>query len=407
VLLLGFASGLPLELSRTTLQTWMAFNKVDLATLGLLMLVGLPYSLKFLWSPLMDRFVPPFLSRRRGWMLLCQFALVAGIAALGIVGVVDPLAASAVALAVAFFSASQDITIDAYRTEILQPREYGLGGGFAVMGYRVGMLVSGSLPLLLADHVGWSAAYLLMAAGMLVGLGTTLLAPAESAAGPPPRTFRQAVVTPLADFLRRPGAWQMLLFILVYKLDFAMVYLMSNPFLVDQGYSMGQIGWTRGAGIVATMVGSGIGGVVAMKLGIQRALWIFGLLQGLAGLSFFAAACAGPNYALATTAVITESLCTGMATAAFVGFLMSLCNRRFTATQYALLSAIMSLGTTVGGWPMGWLAKLAGWPIYFIVATVIAVPGLVLLLNYRNWMQHSHLWTEPEPPAVAAGSDPK
>ena len=387
VLLTGFASGLPAALTADTLQAWMTQRGVDLGRIGLFAAVALPYSLKFLWSPLMDRFVPPFLGRRRGWMLLTQTALAGGIAAMALLGGGGLWVLAATALAVAFFSASQDIVVDAYRTDLLAPHELGAGAGLAIAGYRVGFVCSGALAMNLADHMPWAWVYLLMAGAMLASVAVTLAAPEPAVNVRPPATLREAVVQPLAEFLRRRGAGEMLLFILIYKLDWGMVQSMMTPFLVQTGFSLSVIGNVKqGLGMAAAIAGASVGGAVIVRLGVRRALWIFGLAQGLAGLSFTALALVGLNYAMMTAAVITENVCTGMATAAFAGFLMSLCDKRFTATQYALLTGVMTLGTKqLAGVPSGWLAVQIGWAGYFLVATLIAAPSLLLLRRYRTW----------------------
>ena len=388
VLLTGFSCGLPLALTGTTLQAWLTSGRVDLTLIGLLTAVTLPYTLKFLWSPLMDRFVPPFLGRRRGWMLLCQLALVAGINGMALLGLDrGPMALAGMALVVAFFSASQDIAVDAYRTEILHPTELGAGASVYIMGYRVGIICSGALGLILADRIPWPMVYQVMSLAMAVGVAATLLAPEPKLEIVPPRTMKQAVVSPFVEFLRRRGAWEILLFILVYKIDAAMVAKMMTAFMLDIGFTKTDVGAvTNGLGIFASIGGAIFGGAVMTRLGIYRALWIFGLLQGLAGLSFTLLAVLGHNYPMMVGAIVAENICAGMATAGFVGFLMSLCDKRFTATQYALLSSLMALGGTLAGMQGGWLAKQIGWPWYFVASTLVAIPGLaLLLLRYKTW----------------------
>jgi PAT family beta-lactamase induction signal transducer AmpG len=389
VLLTGFSCGLPLALTDTTLQAWLKSGGVDLAVIGLLAGVTLPYALKFLWSPLMDRFVPPFLGRRRGWMVLCQLALAAAINGMALLGLAEgPMALAGLALVVAFCSASQDIVVDAYRAEILGPEELGAGAGVYIMGYRVGIICSGALALILADRMPWRTVYQLMAAGMAVGLIATLLAPEPKLTAPPPRTMRQAVELPFAEFLRRRGAVEMLLFILIYKFDAAMVGKMMTPFMLETGFTMTDVGAvTNGLGIFATIGGAILGGAAVTRLGIRRSLWTFGLLQGLAGLSFTLLAVVGHHYPMMIAAIVVENVCSGMATAGFVGFLMSLCDKRFTATQFALLSSLMALGRTLAGMPAGWIAKQVGWPTYFVISMLVAIPGLLLLLRYPSWQR--------------------
>lgn len=386
VLLTGFSSGLPYALTGMTLQVWMASEGINLTVIGIFAAVTLPYTLKFLWSPLMDRFVPPFLGRRRGWMIISQFALVAAIAGMAFTNVSSMWVIAAMALLVAFFSASQDIAIDAYRTELLEPAELGPGASLYILGYRIGIICSGSLALILADQMSWQSVYLLMAGGMLVGIVTTLLSPEPAIDVKPPQTLKQAIVLPFMEFLGRGGAVEMLVFILIYKLDWAMVQQMMSPFMIATGFTKTDIGAvTQGLGIFATIAGTMIGGMVIVRAGIHHSLWVFGLVQGLAGMSFTLLALLGKNYPVMVTAIIVENICSGMATAAFAGFIMSLCDKRFTATQFALLTSLMALGRTLAGMLGGALAGLVGWPTYFVIATLVAIPGLLLLLRYRRW----------------------
>ncbi len=387
VLLVGFSSGLPLALTGSTLQAWMATERVDLAVIGVFSLAGLPYTLKFIWSPVMDRFVPPFLGRRRGWMIVAQGALAATIAAMAFS---DPKAHTGLlallALLVAFFSASQDIVVDAWRTELLEPDEIGPGVGVHILGYRVAMIVSGGAALILADRIPWKAVYLLMAGGMGVGVVASLFAPEPRLAVKPPVNLKEAVVDPFVEFLSRPGAAWILLFILFYKLDVVMANALVTPFLMEAGFTKTAIGSVyKLFGMVATIVGTLAGGAAVTRFGIKRCLWIFGVLQSVSTLSFLALARFGKNYPLMVFAIGSENLCSGMGNAAYTAFLMSLCNRRFTATQYALLTSLMAVTRVVVGAPTGWIAKSAGWESYFVISALAAIPGLLLLLGYDRW----------------------
>ncbi len=259
VLLTGFASGLPNALTAGTLQAWLTRGGVRLEAIGLFALVALPYSLKFLWSPLTDRFPPPFLGRRRGWIVISQVALILGICALAWTGVANPWLTGAVALAVAFFSASQDIAVDAYRTELLGPEELGAGAGLYIMGYRIGLIASTVLALMLARWLPWPAVYLLMAGAMLIGLVTTVLAPEPVVTVAPPRSLAAAIVQPFAEFLGRRGAVEMLLFILVFKLDWMMVKAMMTPFILGLGFTEFHLGVANGLGLFTTILGAGKG----------------------------------------------------------------------------------------------------------------------------------------------------
>jgi PAT family beta-lactamase induction signal transducer AmpG len=388
ILLLGFSSGIPLGLTGTTLQAWMTKEKVDLAVIGIFSLVGLPYTVKVLWAPLMDRFIPPFLGRRRGWMLVTQFALAAAIAAMAFS---DPAGATtlfaALALLVAFTSASQDIVVDAYRTEVLEPQELGPGASVHILGYRVAMLTSGALALVMADHLPWKTVYLLMSASLFVGIAASMLSPEPRLPERPPASLREAVVEPFSEFLSRRGAVEILLFILLYKLDVVMAMALMTPFILELGFTMTDIGAvTKGFGMAATIVGTLAGGAVVARAGMKTSLWIFGILQSVSTLSFLALARLGHHYPMMVTAIGLENLCSGMGTAAYAAFLMSLCDKRFTATQYALLTGLMALTRVVAGAPTGYLVKSFGWEWYFLISSLAAVPGLLLLLRYPRWM---------------------
>jgi PAT family beta-lactamase induction signal transducer AmpG len=387
VLLLGFSSGIPLALTGSTLQAWMASEGVDLAVIGVFSLVGLPYAVKYLWAPVMDRFVPPFLGRRRGWMLVTQAALAL---AVGAMAFSEPKAAPGVlavlSLLVAFFSASQDIVVDAWRTEVLAPEELGPGAGVHILGYRVAMLTSGAIALILADRMPWRLVYLLMAGSLAVGIAASLLAPEPEIAGKPPRTLREAVVDPFLEFFARPGAVVILLFVVFYKLDVVMALALVTPFLLELGFTKTDIGAvTKGLGMAATIVGTLAGGAVVARAGMKASLWIFGVLQSVSTLSFLVLARLGHHYPMMVAAIGIENLCSGMGTAAYAAFLMSLCDKRFTATQYALLTSLMAVTRVVAGAPTGFLAKAYGWETYFLVSALAAIPGLLLLLRYDRW----------------------
>ena len=386
-LLLGFSSGIPLGLTGSTLQAWMASQKIDLAVIGIFSLVGLPYTLKFLWAPLMDRFVPPFLGRRRGWILVSQLALALTISAMAFSNpATSPAMMAALALMVAFFSSSQDIVVDAYRTEILRPEELGAGAATYIMGYRIAMLVSGALALILSDHLPWQTVYLLMAATMIIGIVTSLLSPEAEVSAKAPKTLRDAVVLPFIEFFKRKGAFEVLAFIVLYKLDVVMASALTTPFLMELNFTRTDIGAVnKGFGLISMIVGTLIGGGMMSRLGMNASLWLFGLLQGFSGLAFTLLAHLGHHYPMMITAIAVENFCSGMGTAAYSGFLMSLCDRRFTATQYALLTSLMALTRVIAGAPTGFIAKAYGWETYFIISTLMMIPGLLLLTRYKKW----------------------
>lgn len=378
----GFASGLPLALSYGTLQAWMAVDGVNMKTIGAFALVGLPYTLKFLWSPLMDRFVPPFLDRRRGWILLTQLMLVVGIAGMALLSPADmPLAAAALALFIAFSSASQDIVIDAYRTDVLHEKERGLGAAVFVMGYRIAMIVSGAIALIMADQIGWRATYLAMAAIMGIGILASFLGPSPNARIIPPRSIAEAVWGPLKDFFSRQGAMRFLLLIVLYKLCDAYAGALLSPFLIrGAGFSLTEVGTINKLfGFASLIIGGLFGGTLMVTLGLFRSLMVFGILQAVSILSFAALAWVGKSYPLMIFAVAFENMTGGMGTAAFVALLMALCNQRFSATQYALLSSIAALGRTFIAPTSGFLVEAVGWTGYFIFATLTALPALGIL----------------------------
>jgi len=389
MLLLGFASGLPLALTSGTLQAWATSDGLDIRTIGFLTLVGSAYTLKFLWSPLMDRYVPPLLGRRRGWMLVTQCLLVVGIATMGSFRPSAAIYALALmAVVVAFCSASQDIAYDAYRTDLLHKEERGAGAAVSVLGYRIAMLVSGGLALVLADSVmGWRATYWLMAALMLIGIVATWFAPEPEVAAGPPRTLAEAVTGPLSDFFSREGALAALVLIVLYKLGDAFAGSLTTAFLIrGAGFSVTEVGAINKAlGLIATIVGALAGGALMTRFTLYRALMLFGVLQAVTNLGFWYLAVSAKHYWSMAAVVGLENLCGGMGTAAFVALLMALCRVRYSATQYALLSALSAVGRTYIAGPMsGVMVESFGWPVFFAWTFVIALPGLVLLWWQRE-----------------------
>ncbi|RME35559.1 MAG: MFS transporter, partial [Gammaproteobacteria bacterium] len=378
---LGFASGLPLALSSGTLQAWLTVEGVAIERIGLFALAGLPYTLKFLWSPLLDRYSPPWLDRRRGWVLLWQGSLMLVLVAMALCGVDGGLwLLGFLALLLAFASASHDIVIDAYRTDLLPPPERGLGAALNVTGYRLGMLVSGALALILSDRIGWSATYLCMALAMSAGILATLTAPAPLYAATAPRSLKEAVVGPLQGLLARPQATALLAMIVLYKLGDAFAGTLTIAFLIRElGFSAAEVGVVaKGAGLVATLLGALGGGALLARIGLFRSLLWFGLLQAVTNLGFWALALHGKNALGMAVVVVAENLAGGMGTAAFVALLMALCDHHYSATQYALLSALAALGRVLAGPPAGELAAAAGWVWFFLLSFLVALPGLWL-----------------------------
>jgi PAT family beta-lactamase induction signal transducer AmpG len=390
LLLLGFASGLPYYLTNKTLQAWMTQENVKLTAIGLFSLVGLPYSLKFIWSPFMDRFVPHFLGRRRGWLIITQVLLVVAIAAMSLQQPKQALFFVAInALFIAFLSASQDIVADAYRTDVLKPQEMGAGAAIFTLGYRVGLLLTGSLALILADRMSWNLVYLCLALIMLLCIGFTLFAPEPQEDNKAPQSLKDAVILPFQEFFQRYEliyAISILLFINLYRLGDSFLGNMSTPFLLKTGFTQTDIGAIQGGmGLFATIIGTLIGGSIMSKIGINRALWIFGGIQALSNVVYLILAQIGQNYPFMVLAINVENFCGGLGTAAFTAFLMSLCNHQFSATQYALLSSLYAFGRDILVAPAGGIVENIGWSWFFLFTLIEAIPGLLLLPWIAPW----------------------
>ncbi len=381
-LLMGFASGLPLLLTGSVLQAWLKDGGIDLTSIGLFALVGLPYTLKFLWAPLFDRYALPRFGRRRGWLIAMQLALAAALAALSLAYPTPDhlLWISAASLIVAFFSASQDIVIDAYRRESMSDDELGLASALYVNGYRIGMLLAGGGGLIIADHTSFAFMYQFMAACMVACVIVTVYAPEPALLKGRPATLQEAFVLPLRDYFERDGAWLALAFILLYKIGDTMASSMSTPFYLELGYSKTEIGTVvKIFGFWATIAGGTAGGLIILRIGMRRGLWLFGTGQMLSTLGFLALAYIGHNDFALAAVIAFENFTGGMGTTAFVGFMAALTNRRFTATQYALLSSLMGVPRVLLSAPTGWLALVMGWPGFFVFCTLIAIPGLMLI----------------------------
>ena len=396
--LMGFSCGLPLLLTLGVLQAWMTEEGVDLAWVGMITLVQSPYSWKFLWAPVLDRFTPPLLGRRRGWLLTAQLALMVSIAALG---GSDPVAHSgwmvASAVLVAFFSATQDIVVDAYRREDLADEELGLGSSLYIYGYRIGMWAASGGGLILADYIPFSQVYLIMAAGLIPGVLTTLLAPEPQVENGAPPSLAEAIWNPLVDFFRRDSAALILAFILLYKIGDTMAAAITTPFYLELGFSKSEIGAVvKLFGAWATIAGAVAGGMLMLRLGIQRSLWVFGVLQAVSTAGFAFLARIGYSLPALSGVIAFESVTGGMGTSAFVAFMASLTNKKFTATQYALLTSIMGLPRVLAAAPTGFAAQQVGWEWFFILCTLAAVPGMLLLSRFAPW--------RPQTPAAVDGA---
>ncbi len=378
---MGFACGLPLLLTGSVLQAWMKEEGVDLTTIGLFALVGIPYTLKFLWAPLMDRYTPALLGRRRGWLVLSQLALIGSLVGLAFSQPgINPFGVAFAALLVTFFSASQDIVVDAYRREALADEEQGLGASLYVYGYKTGMLVAGGGGLILADHIPFTQVYLVMAGIMLLAVALTLLAPEPPVAEGGPRTLLEAVVHPFVEYFRRQDAVLILLFILLYKIGDSMASHMTTPFYLDIGFTKTEIGAVvKLFGFWATVAGGFVGGVLIMRLGIYRSLWSFGILQGISTVGFSVLALIGYSLPGLAGVIAFENFSSGLGTAAYIAFMASLTNKKFTATQYALLTSFMGIPRVIAATPTGFMAEWMGWVGFFLFCALIAIPGLLLL----------------------------
>ena len=380
-LMMGFSCGLPLLLTGSVLQAWMREEGVDLKLIGLYALVGLPYTCKFLWAPLFDRFIPPFLGRRRGWLLMAQIALACALVGLGYSDPgQSPWLVALMAALVTFFSASQDIVVDAYRREDLQDEELGAGSSLYISGYRLGMLLAGGGGLILADHLPFSQGYLFMAALMGIGGLTTLLSREPPLAKGVPQSFRESVLEPFLDYFRHDKALLILLFILLYKIGDQMASTMTMPFYLDLGFSKTEVGAVvKLFGTWAVILGGVAGAAVMLRIGTIGGLWCFGVLQALSTAGFALLALVGHSIPWLAGVIAFENLSGGMGTAAYTAYMASLTNKRFTATQYALLTSVMGVPRVIASAPTGWMAELMGWPFFFLVCTGLALPGLFLL----------------------------
>jgi PAT family beta-lactamase induction signal transducer AmpG len=386
----GFTSGLPLYVLIQLVPAWLRVEGVGLAEIGFFALIGFPYTWKFLWSPVMDRYTLPFLGRRRGWMFVTQLALLVSIATLGFfepqlsIWTVAYLAA-----AVAFFSASQDIVLDAYRRELLPDIELGLGNTIHVQTYRLAGLVPGSLALILADHLPWNIVFVVVAAFMGVGLILTLIIQEAISEPTPPKTMREAVIEPFREFVQRKGpatALLILSFLFLYKLGDNMATALSSAFYIDIGFTLTQIGSiAKFASLVAAIVGGVIGGLMMLKLGINRALWAFGVVQVVSILGFAVLAEVGANPWVLGMVVAFEYLGVGLGTAAFTAFIARTTNPVFAATQFALFTALAAVPRTLANAVTGLIVESVGWTTFYLICAIVAIPGMLLLYKVAPW----------------------
>jgi MFS transporter, PAT family, beta-lactamase induction signal transducer AmpG len=385
-LTLGFASGLPFALSQGTLQGWLAELGLNIKTIGWFTLVGLPYNLKFLWAPLLDRYVPPFLGRRRGWIVVLQALVALVIATLGLQAPSDAIyVVAALSLLLAFLSASQDVVIDAYRTDSLRPVERGIGSTAVQIGWRIAFYVSGALAMVLSGVIGWRATYLTMAVIMGATTVLTWAAPEPENRVTAPRSLQDAVVEPIREFFGRPGVYALLLLIVLYKLGDAAALSLSTAFLIKGvGFTAAQVGAVaKTTSITATIVGTVLGGLAFARLGLYRSLLLFGVLQAATNLLYSLLAIKGHDLAYMVLAVGIDNLAGAMAATIFGAFVMALCDARFSAFQFALLSALSALSRTFVGPISAVVVAQVGWPWFFVMTFLTGGPGLVLLWRMR------------------------
>ena len=398
----GFTSGLPLYIIFSMLPAWLRSEGVDLATIGLFALIQVPYTWKFIWAPFMDRYVPPFLGRRRGWLLITQVTLLISIAALGLLQPQQSIWTIAyLSTAVAFFSASQDVVIDAYRRELLPEAELGFGNSIHINAYRISGLIPGSLALILADHLPWDTVFQIVSGFMLVGIAMTLSV-SEPVAAAAPKTLKEAVVEPFKEFIGRKG-WLSALFILcfmfLYKIGDNMATALSTPFYLDLGFSKTEIGLiAKNAALWPAIIGGMLGGLLMIKIGINRALWLFGVVQLVTIIGFAVLSEVGNDKVVLAVVISMEYLGVGLGTAAFTAFIARSTHPKYTATQFALFTALAAVPRTVVNASVGYIVEQMGWTQFFILCTVLAVPGMLLLFKVAPW----HSEHAPEKAASSA-----
>jgi len=386
----GFASGLPLYVLLSLVPAWLRSEQVELRDIGLFALIGLPYTWKFLWAPLLDRYPLPLLGRRRGWMLASQLGVLAAIAALPLLDTGSQLGAIAALCAlIAMLSATQDIVIDAYRRELLPDEELGLGNALHVNLYRLSGLIPGSLALILADHLPWTTVFAVTAAFMLIAIGLTLGIAEPQHRAPPPASLRESVVAPFVEFFQRDGsrqAWAILAFLVLYKLGDNLATALATPFYLDLGFSLSEIGVVaKQAALWPMIVGSLAGGLLMVRIGIDRALWLFGLVQVVSILGFALLARVGDNLWLLAAAIGFEYLGVGLGSAALIAFMARATSRLHTITQLALFTALAALPRTLVNAGAGFLVEAIGWEHFFYLCTLLALPGMLLLPVVAPW----------------------
>ena len=388
-ILTGFSSGLPLYILISLLPAWLRSENVDLKVIGLFALIQLPFTWKFLWAPLFDRYIPP-LGRRRGWLFIWQTALILTIPEFGVFHpTLDLWTIAYLATLVAFFSASQDIVMDAYRRELLLDNELGLGNAIHVNAYKIAGLIPGSLSLILADHMPWDSVFIITALFMIPGITMTLFVSEPILKNGTPKTLKAAVVEPFQEFISRNGiksAVTVLAFIFFYKLGDSMATALATPFYLDMGFSKTEIGLVaKNAGLWPSVAGGLLGGIWMIKLGINRALWLFGVVQMCAILGFAWLATVGHSLPLLAIVIGIEALGVGLGTAAFVAFIAHTTHPNYTATQFALFTSLAAVPRTFANAATGYLVDSLGWMTFFLLCFFMAIPGMLLLLKVAPW----------------------
>ncbi|QBC43641.1 AmpG family muropeptide MFS transporter [Iodobacter fluviatilis] len=389
----GFASGLPLYILLNLVPAWLKSEGVNLKAIGFFALIQFPFTWKFIWAPLLDRYAVPGLGRRRGWMLLTQLALLVLIASFGLFNPkLDLWSIAYLATALAFFSASQDIVLDAYRREILSDEELGLGTSVHVNAYRIASLIPGAFSLILADHLPWAQVFMITGLFMLPGIVMTLLV-SEPQLVRPPKSLREAVIEPFHEFMTRHGwrnALWILAFIFLYKLGDSMATALATPFYLELGFSKTEIGViAKNAGLWPAVFGGIVGGIWMVKLGINRALWLFGVVQVLSILGFAWLATMGADKVALATVIAFEALGVGLGTAAFTAYIARTTDPRYTATQFALFTSLAAVPRTFINASTGWLVEQMGWINFFFLCTALAIPGMLLLFKVAPWKSES------------------
>lgn len=392
----GFASGFPFYIVKDVLKAWMTDANVDLTTIGIFSAVTMPYTLKFIWSPLMDRYVPPFFGRRRGWILMAQIGLLVGICLLGQFNPHHQLLwIGLIAVAIAFFGASQDIALDAFRREYLRDEELGFGTGVWMNAWRLGMYVSVGIAFFLADTgVDWDSIHVVLAVMMLIGIVTTVVVSEPPVNTPPPGSMRDAVILPFLEFFQRDGALIVLAFILLYKIGDNMAGAMNIPFILTMGFSKTEyFVIVKGIGMLGLFGGVLVGGAIMIRLGIAKSLWTFGVLQAVSTACFAflilidhdSALWANHRETVLSLVVGFEFFATGLGQAAYATYMAIKTNKQFTATQYALLTSLMAVPGAVAASLTGFMAEHLGWINFYIICALLAAPGLLLLLKIAPW----------------------